>query len=289
VILVDLHGRLAVTTLAVPAAHSMDTTWYAVDAGGKVATCSSGEEGAVPYTAHRAYWETFLPELFVARLASASPADPLSEAHALHRALARATDPAETGLVRAILDGDAASRLVYADWLESHGRAADGTRAGSVFRFDGALRAIDPAALPAEEWPGILVFSDADFLTWFRESFCAGSTDWQPLDPALGLANAVSAYIPTYAFQSYWSETAIVTAYWINPYEVKPSDLGLYEYDCSFSGPYHRNEVPRRPLLVGDLPDSLRSRLAMLRIPQSFDSLPMFEPHRFADCQDYGV
>ena len=35
-----------------PAAHSMDTFWFAVDADGHAAVSSSGEAGAVPTKAH---------------------------------------------------------------------------------------------------------------------------------------------------------------------------------------------------------------------------------------------
>ncbi len=36
-----------------PAAHSMDTTWFAVDKEGNLALFDSGEGGAVPYSNHR--------------------------------------------------------------------------------------------------------------------------------------------------------------------------------------------------------------------------------------------
>ena len=34
-----------------PAAHSMDTTWFAVDGKGNIASFASGEAGALPYDA----------------------------------------------------------------------------------------------------------------------------------------------------------------------------------------------------------------------------------------------
>jgi uncharacterized protein (TIGR02996 family) len=288
VIFVDAHGRLAVATSPIYAAHSMDTAWYAVDRDGEVGYCWSGETGPVPDDAHRAYWEDLLPELFLARLASTSGDDPLSEAHGLHRVLSSATDPAEVGLVRAILDGDAASRLVYADWLEGHGRAREGTlREGTVFRFERDLRAIDPETLP-DEWPGILVFTDAEQLEWCRQAFFEHDTGWRVLDRALGIAHAVSAYIPNYAFETAWAAGSLVTAYWLNSYEVKPNELGLYEYSCSFSGgAYDRNAMPKRPLLVTDLPEVLRSQLALLRIPDSFDKLPELDPDRYGSAHHW--
>jgi uncharacterized protein (TIGR02996 family) len=287
---VDAHGRLAVATSPIYAAHSMDTAWYAVDGDGEVAYCWSGETGPVPDDAHRSYWSQLLPELFLARVSSSSADDPLSEAHALHRALTSATDPTESGLVRAILDGDVASRLVYADWLEEHGRAADGTlREGRVFRFDRELRAIDPETLP-EEWPGILVFTDAEQLEWCREAFFEHDSEWRVLDASLGVAHAATAFIPSYAFETAWAAGSLVTAYWLNSYEVKPSELGLYEYSCSFSGgAYDRNAVPTRPLLVTDLPEVLRSQLALLRIPDTFDKLPELDPERYGPASQWNI
>lgn len=288
-ILVDVHGRLAVTTLPVFAAHSMDTTWYAVDREGEVARCNSGEEGSVPYAAHRAYWTEMLPELFVARLSSTLPDDPFSEAHALHRVLGTTQDPVERGLVKAILDGDTASGLVYADWLEANSRAYEGIlRYRTVFQLERALRAIDPATLP-EEWPGILVFADREHLEWFRDAFYAHSSEWRELDVELGMPHAVAlSEIPNYAFETGWSCGNIVTAYWVDPWSVKPTDLGLYEYECSFRGPYHRSAVPKRPLLVDDLPERLRTRLSELRIAQmSFDRVTTLDPDRYADCHHY--
>src|SRR5215475_12558775 len=52
------------------AAHSMDTDWYAVDRDGHVAQLWSAEEGAVPWQAHRQYWNDLYEELALARIES---------------------------------------------------------------------------------------------------------------------------------------------------------------------------------------------------------------------------
>lgn len=46
-----------------PAAHSMDTTWFAVDRDGHVAVFDSGEAGAVPVEGYTDEWEPILDEL----------------------------------------------------------------------------------------------------------------------------------------------------------------------------------------------------------------------------------
>jgi hypothetical protein len=46
-----------------PAAHSMDTTWFAVDRDGHVAVFDSGEAGAVPVEGYNEDWAPILDEL----------------------------------------------------------------------------------------------------------------------------------------------------------------------------------------------------------------------------------
>ncbi|MBW4621329.1 MAG: hypothetical protein KME17_18465 [Cyanosarcina radialis HA8281-LM2] len=46
-----------------PAAHSMDTDWFAVDVEGNLGFFSSSEGGAVPHNAHGMYLEEFISEL----------------------------------------------------------------------------------------------------------------------------------------------------------------------------------------------------------------------------------
>src|SRR5690242_4718432 len=106
ILAVDEQGRIAaLETRPANAAHSMDTDWYAVDRNGRVALLKSGEEGSVPYEAHRQYWDELYDDLVIARIASRSPHEPFAEHAALVRALAAATDPVETGLLQAILAG----------------------------------------------------------------------------------------------------------------------------------------------------------------------------------------
>lgn len=63
------------------AAHSMDTDWYAVDRDGHVAQLWSGEEGAVPWEAHRQYWDELYEDLALARVEALLAAAPLEGRH----------------------------------------------------------------------------------------------------------------------------------------------------------------------------------------------------------------
>jgi hypothetical protein len=55
-----------------PAAHSMDTLWYAIDRSGHVGHFSTGENGHLPEGAEQGY--EVLPELYRARLPGEEPA-----------------------------------------------------------------------------------------------------------------------------------------------------------------------------------------------------------------------
>ena len=285
---VDEHGRIA-TFEDRPscAAHSMDTDWYAVDRGGRVALLHSGEEGAVPWDAHRQYWSELYDDVIFARIASTSPGEPFEERAALERVLAAARDPVEIRLVMAILAGDEPSRAIYSDWLEAQGRERDGwtPRERTVFVLGEVIRAVDPASLPGH-WDGVLRFASPEWLALFREEYY--HQEWRELDARLGMADAVAvADILRYAFDEYWQAGAIASAYVIER-TAEPHLLGLYEYACSYSGPYSRRAVPRTPLLVEDLPEPLRDRLGGLRLPRvDFHTTTTFDPEAFTDCQRY--
>lgn len=288
VIVVDAQGRIGLFEDApVAAAHSMDTDWYAVDANGRVAYLGSGEEGAIPWIAHRQYWSELYADLVIARIASSAPGEPWSERAALARALDAATDPVERALVTSILGGDDPSREVYVDWLEANGKGVDGfPRERVVFRVDGDLRRIDVDALP-EQWDGVLRFTTPEYLEMFREETWRYGGPWRALDARLGMTDAAAiTELYRYGFTDFWEAGAIATVYVIAG-EPEPRELGLYEYACSFSGAYSRRAVPDRPLLVEHLPAELQAALAQLRIPRTFESLERLDPETFADCQRY--
>jgi hypothetical protein len=289
-IVVDATGRIAVfEDSPVGAAHSMDTDWFAVDGAGRVGYMRSGEEGSIPWVAHRQYWGDLYIDLVVARITSASPDEPWSERAALQRALDGAADPVERDLVRSILAGDDASRIVYLDWLESNNKTIAGfPHDHAVFRIDRDFRRISVEDLPAQ-FDCVLRFSHPEYLAMFREDTWRYTGRWRVLDERLGMTDTVAVTeLHEYGFTDFWEAGELETIYHVgSEYELEPHMMGLYVYECSFSGPYRRNAVPARPLMLADLPEGLRTTLEGLRIPQSFASLESFEPERFGDCQRY--
>lgn len=285
---VDAHGHIALfATVDVPAAHSMDTDWYAVDRSGRVARFSSGEEGGVPVIACREAWDTLYGELVVARIAAAYRGGPLDEPAILAAARTAASDPVERQLVEQILAGDEPSRLVYSDWLEAHGRNREWSKRG-VYDVGEYLRAIDPATLPVT-WTGVIGFTSADDLALFEtEHLHYAVESWQPVDPRIGMPHAISVVeLYNFAFQDYWSAGAIAAAFVVDRV-VSPASIGIYEYGCSFNGPYRRRSIPREPLTLDDLPEPLRGRigvLVMLRV--SFNATDEIDPELQYDCMHW--
>jgi hypothetical protein len=285
---VDAEGRIAAfVSPSAPAAHSMDTDWYASDREGRVARFSSGEEGGVPVMACREAWDTLYGELVVARIAAAHHGGPLDHQTALATAHDRADDPVERALIAQILAGDEPSRAVYADWLEAQGRSRD-PRDRAVYIVEPELRAIDPQTLPGV-WSGVVAFASDEYLELFRSQHLDhAAASWRPVEDRLGLAHAISVVeLHQYAFDDFWVAGAIAAAFVVERV-VEPVAIGLYDYGCSFSGPYRRRAVPREPLMLADLPEPLRGRIAMLEIPRvSFNAALEIDPDLYVDCDHW--
>jgi hypothetical protein len=230
---VDDHGRIAAfASRPDNAAHSMDTDWYAVDRGGRVARLWSGEEGAVPWDAHQQYWNDLYEDLAVSHVEQ----------------LAAQTPP--------------------------------GRR--QVLSLARTIHAIDPASLPYQ-WNGVLRFASADDLELFRAEYF--HAHWRVLDT---LAHAVAVKdIQRDAFDDYWRAGAIDAAYLLDKV-LAPRAIGLFEYDCPFSGPYQRQAVPAEPLLVDALPPKLKALLGGLRLTRlDFSVTTQIDPQTIARCRTY--
>jgi hypothetical protein len=231
---VDLRGHIAAFEARPDnAAHSMDTDWYAVDRHGHVAQLSSGEEGAVPWEAHRQYWAELYEDLAIARIE-----------------VLLAAAPVEGRQILAL--GDPAPRP----------------------------RTLSPHELPFL-WNGVLRFSDRAYLELFRdEHYPAG---WRVID-----AHTVAVTdVPRPGFLDYWDAGAISRAY-VTGRQLSPRSIGLFEYACSFSGPYRRTAVPADPMLVEDLPEPLRGKLGALEISKlSFNVATELDPEPMFRCHTY--
>jgi hypothetical protein len=287
---VDGQGRIAAfEDRPTSAAHSMDTDWYAVDQRGHVGYMSSSEEGAVPYAAHQAYWYQVVDQIITAWVARHSPLEPAMREAALRRALAKPRDPVEARLAAEILAGDEHGAEVYRDWLEQHAHeCASWNPRDRIFQVGpGELRPLRLDDLP-HEWKGILRFEDEPYRNMFESEH--GYSELHVLDSAFSITPAMIGPVQRYAFDDFWAAGAIAAAY-VLPDEFEPSaaSYGIYHYGCSFSGPYHRREIPDHPLHVDELPPVLRDALASLTLDRlAFASTETFDPDHFADCRHHG-
>ncbi len=243
----------------------------------------------MPWAACRAEWPELYDQLVVARIAAAHR--PLDEARILNAALARAVDPVERRLVGEILAGDDAAREVYADWLEATGGDRDGwsPRARAVYEVGKIIRPIPPASLP-QMWSGVVVFASADYREMFRTQHLDHAAErWREVDPQLGIAHAIAVEdLQRYAFDDFWDAGAIRAAFLVEQH-LEPHFVGLYEFGCSYSGPYRLRAKPREPLLLAELPEPVRGQLGALEMPRtSFDTADEIDPERHFDCQVYG-
>ena len=151
-----------------------------------------------------------------------------------------------------------------------------------VLALDRRLSAFAPGALPAL-WDGVLTFADREMLELFRAE--TGLVEWRVLD---GMPHAVATKdIPRWVFDEYLEAGAIVGAY-VFDRPVQPRVLGLFEYSCAFSGPYHRTAVPGDPIRLDELPAPLRSKLGALRLEKiDFGHATEVDPERFSRCRTY--
>jgi hypothetical protein len=226
-----------------PAAHSMDTEWYAVDRDGHVALFETGEAGAMPIGAHTEN-ETTRDDL--ASLVTEPPyrlLDWLGDSTDEHHVeLAAPPRPAEVDPPR--------RRQLFFRGHDVFPKESRGPRLGPTLLFLHSLDALQALAephsfahAPAAEGVAVLFF---DLSLWTAEKLheagqCLGCFPW----PGEG-----------------------------NPWDLSddlPARLGLFHYrhdpkaENWISGRYLRKKSPARPLRVDQLPAEIREAIARVR------------------------
>jgi hypothetical protein len=256
----------------------MDTDWYAVDDAGRVARFGSAEEGAVPYQALREHWEDLVRQFWLTITLQRLPG-------ALAQGQRLSVVDLTTGVSRELT-------------LEQLPDVWDGVL---VFRHRGYLEMFlddhhhqDRTILDdvASLWFGLPQVMDrldaAELVRWDRLL----ETGASPEEALSGLQFEPTALhardVLTWGFAEYWKAGVILAAMVMQGgASSRPRENGLYEYACSFSGPYRRVGVPAVPLTVEDLPEALRGRVSVLRLPVQFASTELIDPDRFAECAHY--
>lgn len=254
-----------------PAAHSMDTTWFAIDRDGQVTYASTGETGELPEDACQEAWVTVYLALLVARIAVERDARPL--------------EPIERTLLAAIADDEHAAS-VYADWCEQHGRKRTGWRTDvrAIYRIEAGYRPVARVALPPL-WSGVLVFATDEDVDAFIARYPIFDDAWRETHAQLGLAHAMTVFdIDSDVFADAWRAGA-VAAFAVETIP-EPRDVGFYEYDHSFYDRlYNRTQTPALPITSDALPAPIRERIATLELSVQFALDASFSPRRMTGCR----
>jgi len=257
-----------------PAAHSMDSAWFAVDADGHVASFDTGENGAVPYGAAPGGGNLeidFDALLLDALLAGIALRDELAKPPEKAEAEEEDDDPAP---VPPLPGHDQPQRVVILSAAPSFAEGDAGyrqapkprTRAEATFR-EGELVVVKEAD------PRILV----------------------SLDPVIPERVA--------ALREFSDATVLVVSDLY--YVVREGGAGatpeggifeyrhdLYNDTAKGSGTYTRQVAPRSPVTLDDVHPSIRDDLAGLRLPVHFAGAPVVElaDHMGEnDVQTYGT
>lgn len=220
-----------------PAAHSMDTCWFAIDQDGHVARFDTGEAGAVPSGA----------------LAG-------DEAHELSQRLGSLLP---------------ATDVLYD--LEGRQPPGPGDRGSHLGFVPGSA--------------GILVFLQS--LDPVREDIDAGRAVEVPATAGVAV---IFNEITEQRRQQLHETKACQGCFWHFSSEEGALSAGLaqrgiFEYshltENWISGPYGREEQPRQPIHIDQLPPGIRTALRQLRLNIRFAETPHIQPIEHTDCYSW--
>jgi hypothetical protein len=249
-----------VTIQDFPAAHSMDTGWFAIDADGNIGVFDSGEGGAVPETHYLPFVE-------------AQEQDPIYLNNIFYEWAKRSND--------GIIDHGSTSKQILQSLgvdlseLESTSKGNLGSRflRSSV---DNQEAPIKSAQYPDIHW---LLFPNGDELRMLK---ILKNDNWRSGDYVIRFAGQplmiFVSYSPTATIQMLFKKGYLNNYLRLNsnPYDnALLTLLGFFSYSHGHSppSPYEWNGQPSSPLKLSDLPERLQDAL----------SWNWFENIKFAD------
>jgi hypothetical protein len=236
-----------------PAAHSMDTNWFAVDRDGHVACFDSGEAGAVPTQAiDETGGESLLLESMLASLGI------------------------ETTKLGHLLAGAASSQSpVDGTMFDLHGRLMPGVE-DQLAQHEG----VSPTP------SSTLMFLKS---THFVEKPVAdGTAVLVPTTEGVGvLIRGLSEELA----ERIHDADECLGCFWYSDSMRKPQP-GFFYYghltENSISGPYGREMCPVKPIHFNELPADIRERLKWMRFDGlSFRDTPHIQPIEHAPCESW--
>jgi hypothetical protein len=236
-----------------PAAHSMDTHWFAIDADGNVGIFDSGEPGAAP----------------------AGIADQ-GEGYGL-------LDLPVTG--QPVFDRAGYVPLVTIARPETH---HDTTGE----RFDGRLLFLtSEAEIPAElrALPGVVTPALPD--GWAVSTYLDHDRDDPPeTDPVAAFGHA-NRDLWTRFVQRVHAEEWCLGCHYLYGSEIRFAQRGAFHYSAQetlyIAEPYGRTIQPTRPLHVSELPAELRTIAEQRELPHRFADVVYIQPVEHLDCDTW--
>lgn len=232
-----------------PAAHSMDTDWFAVDGEGHVARCFSDETGPVPDEALRGPWADIWMELAVVGIVGVRDAVPV--------------DANEAALVTQIVDGDRDALAIYQDHREGRGLPREGwsPHVCAIYQLADAGVALVALADAPEYVHGIFAYAGEDDVP--------SGYGTRPLDERYGLRHAVIAEMSREDLAAALASGVLTHGFLVDLERIpEPHTIGIFDFEFGIDE-YARTHVPARPLRLADLPPPLRERIAELRLAHS--------------------
>lgn len=256
-----------------PAAHSMDTHWFAVDKAGQVARFDTGEAGAVPVSSGTLSVEEILSHF--------PPNSPIQY---------EVEDLIAT-------EGGPVFHYSYAEQRSVTASFSDSQSCYSVLML---LKA-QPLMLGQDAQPPAsasdllkLVFKPDEVHNRLFAELIASVGPIQPIPNSRHLLGYIEGPLPVGILQQL-VQSGLVLKAWVN-HGLSAERLGIYEYSHGdgfenwVAGLYLLENVPVQPLRLQDLPPTLRDALARVHFAQrKFGQDAAIDPREAGECVSWGT
>jgi hypothetical protein len=262
-----------------PAAHSMDSTWWAVDGEGHVAQVNTGEAGAMP-------------------AAAGEPADA-----DLITLLAEAGAPFDCEDLFAAADGKLWLRDYQTNWREVSRNPVEASSENASYAAGYLLwlgsDVATTSAPPPPPTPS-LIGRLTGWMAGRTMPPSAGAIRWPfvrlPVEgkSVIWLSAWTNSEHPTLDDIRALAANGFIQRGWVYQKELDIERFGLFGYELStfdnwIAGPFERGAAPPRPLRLDDLPPAVRQSLNLCPLPDhDFRREPLLQPFEAGESFAWG-
>ena len=257
-----------------PAAHSMDTEWYAVDSEGNIGIFITGEAGAVPRSS--VGYEDGAPT--VADLLRSLPPD-IGLEYDVDDLVAMQGGPVLEFRWPSHMRGSSVS-------------FSDITSCYSVLMLLTDERLLGPQQVSAKPVQRGLWQSFFSRSSQASSSSSAGSVTVERIPNSKHVLGYIDGPVLVSKLQK-WIQDGFVQKAWVN-HSLAHTRIGIFHYEHGdafenwIAGPYLRDSVPRRPLKVEQLPEQIRAIFEAIRFEQrSYARDAAIDPREAGECSSW--